>query len=207
MRHFSRVLGAIALLLSTASLRAASISDMGTAPSFTWDTTLTAIGGGAFNWIAIKFTVPVAGKLQSIEVPLQYGSGPNQMTFSIITGATAPTGGTLETLTATNIPTGFAITLITLPSITHPTLNPGTTYWLLQKQTSNSTAMNWANNNQGVIGYSTTFNGTTWFAETGSSFKTPAYSIDFTPVPEPSTWAMAIGALALIRRRAYFKPN
>ena len=122
------------------------------------------------------------------------------MTFSIVTGATAPTGSTLETLTVTGVPS--AVTLMTLTSLTHPTLSSGTTYWLLQKQTSNSTAMNWAQNNQGVTGYSTTFNGTTWFAETGSFFVTPAYSIDFTTAPEPATWALSLCALLAIRRRA-----
>jgi hypothetical protein len=174
-------------------------------PGLSFDTLdATAIAGTSFNWIAIPFTVAVTEKLQSILVPLEYGTGPNTMTFSIYSGTTThPTTTLLETLTVTNVPRS-APTMETLNSVTHPTLNPGTTYFLVQKQTSNSTAMNWYDNNIGQTGYYTTFNGSTWFDETGSFFTTPAYEINFqSSAPEPATFLCVIppAGLVLIRRR------
>jgi hypothetical protein len=149
--------------------------------------------------------VPKSESLASIEVPLQYGTGLDTMTFSIYSGTTTnPIATLIETLTITNVPR-LVFTMETLPSVLKPTLTPGTSYFLVEKQVNSSTLMNWANNNLGEIGFYETLNGTKWFNETASFDKTPAYSIDFTPVaaPEPSTFVLVAGAFgALLMRRS-----
>jgi hypothetical protein len=176
-------------------------------------------GTGAYTAFAMAFTPSASATLQSIRIAVSvYPGDAGDMLDAILTAdaSGAPGATPLETFTIT--PPAYNGTnsgqIVTADSVAHPSLDAGTTYWLvLQPHEPSSVTSYWANSSPGVPGtnaYRHDPNGS-WTNGTSSFGDLDAFEILGTPTaaPEPASLTLlTAGALGLVgygwrrRRRA-----
>jgi len=152
--------------------------------------------------VAASFTPGFDFTLDSIDLVATHNFfGPNQLTVSLMAGATAPQN-LLESFNFTNLPEFNAPTVTTASSLLHPLLTASTQYWVvLSANDLTNTQMVWFSNNQDVFGYSFRQGGGAWISSSGD---TPAFDVTATSVPEPSTLLLVGAGLVgggLLRKR------
>jgi len=152
--------------------------------------------------VAAQFTAAASGELSSIRLALAYIAGTNDFTVSLLTDDGDSPGATvLESISLTDAPTyGGAYSPETVTSLLHPSLVSGTRYWVEVAAAAPSTMGTWNFNTTGA-------NGLVFQTGNGVAPATlPAFAVDVTAVPEPSSLtlcgvAMACAAGRALRRR------
>ncbi len=162
-------------------------------------------GPGFENEFADSFTPSATFSLTSISVAVENISGPNQLTVDLASGTLQP-GSPIESFSLINIPSVFPGTVETATSSLGPLLVAGIRYWIVVSASDpDDTFDGWA---QGLVPLPgelflqrESAISPDWFSLGGSG---GAFSVVGTPVPEPATGLIclgAVGAMALIVQR------
>lgn len=153
----------------------------------------------------ISFTPTATGKVDTIRVPLMsIGSGPSQMTLTLMTSMDNHPGTALESWVVNPLvnygvnPNGR---METVTSLTQPTLEAGTQYWLKGTAASGGT-VGWFQNAIGLRdNYLWTLdNGATWQKFTPNNLS-GAFEVNAVVAPEPTTLAVVASGVSLLLRR------
>lgn len=161
--------------------------------------------------VTIGFTTSQAYSFDSVGLWLMsndFDAPGRTLTVSLQSGATAPSGTSLESWTFATTAQGWNPVLETLNSVTHPILQAGTQYWIVAESTEGPfidpvwvIATNGSTYTTGNIDFTSSPN---W--QIGPGTAAPGTIITATAVPEPSVWLLGVvGApllLGVARRRS-----
>ena len=150
--------------------------------------------------IAAAFTPSADFTLSQIDIALEYISGTNEASVTLVNDASGLPGFTaLEWWDLTGLP-GYSTTYspTSLLSSGGITLLSGTQYWVIAEPLSNDTYDLWSQNSQGGSGFAFYSGGSGWSYHQGT---TPAFDVLGTPltqIPEPGSLALvATGLVSL----------
>jgi PEP-CTERM motif len=135
------------------------------------------------QFLAVSFTLAEASIVTDILTSI---AGAGTYNLGIVAGAGLPSGAYVFSTALTNPTANSAATGLNW------TLDAGA-YWLVSRPEA-ATFGSWAGGNQSGNAWAFTSGGT-WFA--GGDFDAPAARITVTAIPEPGTWALMFGGLAL----------
>ncbi len=201
-----RAIGLIGLLFAAMSSQAAVVAFTTHGPAFSAKTQGWGYGDIKDTRIASQFTSSISGALHSIALNLQSGSGTKLAAVSLFKDSGNDIGSLLAIFQADVSTGGLKILNNSNPDLQ---LVSGEKYWIEASAAIGSGMYGaWNENNQGIRGYlkfgqvNQTPTSTYSITSNGSL---PAFTVNVTPVPEPSTLvAMGLFAsmTALRRRRA-----
>ena len=190
-RILSHMLVATAVLMVSA-LPASAVTVYSTfGPGDTYDSTAGVVVSGDSN-IAASFTVPSANSytLDSIRIGAGfYGTGgPSD---DLIVRLTNNGGSTVYESLSVHVTN---LNIYTVPSVSHPILTAGETYWVILSPENSSEWFDWQYNTQGIKGFYRT-PPVTWVNDLN---ETPAFEVNGTlaPVPIPSALLLMGSGLA-----------
>ena len=190
-RILSHMLVATAVLMVSA-LPASAVTVYSTfGPGDTYDSTAGVVVSGDSN-IAASFTVPSANSytLDSIRIGAGfYGTGgPSD---DLIVRLTNNGGSTVYESLSVHVTN---LNIYTVPSVSHPTLTAGATYWVVLSPENSSEMFSWMRNDQNIYEWYYKSSGA-WIASGGT---TPAFEVNgsLAPVPIPSTLLLVGSGLA-----------
>lgn len=145
------------------------------------------------------------GRLDSISAPVFWWSGTNAITLTLYSSVNGGLGSPLESISQVDLPmflTG-AQPLTSFVSVRNPELVVGISYYLMASASGDAQPV-WCYNNTGDTGLALI-----WSSGSGiptTIVERAAFSVNLSPVPEPSTYAALCGLVALglvaWRRRA-----
>jgi hypothetical protein len=195
------MVAALGLLAVAASARAdVAFSDFGPGDTFNTTTGLSIFGSGAFSGALgmatneAEFTSAASGSLTSVEVAVGYDGGPNSFTVTLYADNAGSPGTALESFSLTNAPAfGTSFTPETFTSVSLPTLTAGTSYWLgvAASDPNSSTDGAWNFNSMGALGTDVRPPNAP-----ATSTTLPAFAVNVTAVPEPSSLALGLVGVA-----------
>ena len=149
----------------------------------------------------------VAGTLNSIELATFHFSGSGRANWFLTTDNGGVPGTVIESYLNVLSPNG----LMTLTSSSHSELQAGQVYWLCAEPVDSTSGVGWYENSQNVnnsFAFERSQSG--WQNVSPPSPPNGVFSVDITPVPEPSTASItfiAIGALVWQRNRIVRRQN
>ncbi|QEH35054.1 hypothetical protein OJF2_35990 [Aquisphaera giovannonii] len=206
MRTITSLALTAAILAWAAPARAGiAFDDFGPGDAFDQVEGYVAAGGGSFGvlTVAAQFTSAASGELSTIRLALAYLAGTNAFTVSLRADDGGMPGSTvLESFSLADLPAyGHPYAPESVTSVLHPSLVAGSKYWLEVAAADTSTLGTWNFNTTDASGL---------VSQTGSGTLTgtlPAFAVNVTAVPEPSSLALSGAALACVaasalRRRA-----
>jgi len=165
-------------------------------PGGTYNTTVGwgvtgASSSGGYRGQAEWFVPGTSGNLNAITLAMYtQGVSPRDNFFIAQDNGSGIPGTILESYLNISTPYG----LLTLNSSSQPLLRAGTKYWLCAEPTDSTTVTAWFENNQNYTpGYAFERSQWGWSAVTDPTHSPPSgvFRVTVTPVPEPSTLALA----------------
>ena len=171
--------------------------------TFTFDGVFGSSTGSGYIALAWIFTPVVSGVDAQIDLGLGYLSGTNSVTVELLTSSKTEFGevpGTeMESWTANNLPNyGTCCDLVTLHGTS--SLTAGMQYWLAVLPGANDTQVAWLINTTGVSTPGAV-NGSSVWSPWPPGLTSGAFDIaDTTGAPEPATYVLTAGALAIFAR-------
>ncbi len=161
----------------------------GTPPDFdnqpvnAWD-----IKPSSIQAVAVQFDPSVTASFGQIEVPIDSVSGTGSVVVDLLSDSGGKPGSVIESWTPA---VTSSVAMITLSSVSHPTLTHGTNYWV-EVTTTGSLEANWYIATSNLRGADLMIGGP-WFDSTGSS--TPSLAVLSEESPEPSTAILTLAGL------------
>lgn len=170
---------------------------------------------------AASFLVSVSSTLDQIRLGVSWSGGPNSFTIYLVpdvAGLPGDISSALETWNTTASVNTFPSSpgIVTLNSVLNPVLVAGMSYWIILNSGPDETDDD-LTQSHGNWYYSINLAGGTarrvrasasdpWGSWSSVNFGTPAFSVDGTAIPEPSTIGMGLlGAVALVVRRKWVR--
>jgi PEP-CTERM motif len=150
------------------------------------------------------------------ELPLAVNLGTATANVYLMAGAAGLPGTILEQFSVTGLPPTESGTIFVVDSVLQPVLQAGTAYWLAVSPADPSSNVSWRRDSTGDFPSGTNFASNFSFPTgswnlipvTSASTDRPAFQIDGTPVPEPSSslllGAGLLGLMAITWRRKRF---
>jgi hypothetical protein len=208
-RWSTRLAGAVCAVCLVSSASADVLLDTGTP-------------GGAFGYygfdvfvgqsVAVGFTPTQDYAFDDVSLWLMsndFNAPGRMLTVSLQTGATAPSGTTLESWNHATTAVGWTPVLETLESVTHPLLSAGQTYWIVAESSEPAfvdpvwvAAGNGPSYTVGFIDFQSSPN---W--QVGLTSGPPGIVINAAPVPEPATLALLLLGVPLVLGFAKRRPR
>jgi hypothetical protein len=197
---------ACALTLAGGAMANTTVSVFSTYPEQV-PPTLDPISGSSttpygLSYLALQFSPSQSGELADIDLPLYYISGTNSVIVSLWSDSGNTPGTELNSWDVTGVtsaPCCGAIPTIDL-AVSGVALKAGQNYWLQLYPGESDSFIGWAYAQNELTTPE-------WISVSGyveQSYTTQAFEIDAS-VPEPASWALAIGGLgltgAMLRRR------
>jgi len=150
-----------------------------------------------FNYAGVGFTAGQDYTFQSMELAASLISGPNVLDVYLMGSLGGLPSGILESFTLNNeLSTDPASGLVTIDSVTHPLLAAGMQYWVVAAG-GPTTFASWQQNVHNVQGPNVSGPTLTSLVRDPNSNVIEALEVDGTTTPEPASWTLMLGALAL----------